>query len=118
MDVEFFREGEILVNGGIARGQPLILEANVAHDLAASGGEFFAEFIDRYALSGMEAIRERRAGNDAGGGGMAPFLNTLWISEDDGGDVEAIHFGQDVFHVFAGSGGIESGRAIFLHPSE
>ena len=36
------------------------------------------------------------------GRGVFPFLHALGIAENNRGDVEALHFGEDVFHILAG----------------
>ncbi len=117
-DVELLGEGEVLIDAGIAGREAFILEADFAHDFEAVGGEVLAELVEGDARSGCHALIEAGAGNDAAGRGVLPLLDAGGVAEDDGGDVEAVHFCDDVLDVFALRGGVELGCALFLAPAE
>jgi len=58
------------------------------------------------------------ARDDPGECGVLPFLDALWLAENDGCDVETLHLGENIFHILARCGGVERRRALLFHPTE
>src|ERR1700722_1982738 len=117
-NIQFLGEGEIGIDGRIAGRDTLILESDLAHYFEAAGCEIFSQLFDGDALTGRKSVTERCARDDPGGRGVFPFLDTLWLAENHGRHVEALHLRQNVFHILARRRWIKRRRALLLHPTE
>ncbi len=51
-------------------------------------------------------------------GGVFPFLYARWIAEHNCRDVEALHLGENIFHILARGGRIKCRSALLLYPTE
>ena len=100
-DVQFLGEREVGIDRRIAGRKALVLQSDLAHDFEAAAGEVFSQFFERDALAGRHSVSERRAGDDPLGRGVFPLLHALGIAEDNRRDVQALHLGENILHVFA-----------------
>src|SRR5262245_40974398 len=110
-NIQFLGEGEIGVDRRIARRDALVLESDLAHYLETASGEIFSQLVDGDALTRSHPDLEGCAGDDPGGCGILPFLDVFGFAEDNGGDVEAVHLSEYVFHILARRRGIKRRRA-------
>src|ERR1700733_1220198 len=117
-NIQFLGEGEIGVDRRIAGRDALILEPDLAHHFEAASCEVFSQLFGGDALTRRKSVTERRARDDPGGGGVFPFLDALWLAENHGRHVEALHFRQNVFHILARRRWIKRRSALLLHPTE
>jgi hypothetical protein len=93
------------------------LQADFAHDFKAAGGEALAQFFQGDALPRRHPVGEGCARNNPSGCGVLPFLHAFGIAKNNCGDVETLHLGEHILHVFAGGRWIQRRGAWFLDPA-
>src|SRR5271154_1409757 len=117
-DIKLLSQREVGVDGRIAGGDPLVLQADLAHDFESVPGEVFAQFIGCDALAGLQSFVEARSRYHAARRRISPLLYALGITENNRRHVHPFHLSDHLFQILAVFGGVEFRSALLLTPAE
>jgi len=115
-NIEFLGEGEIGIDRRIAGEMPSYWRPISPITLKPPKVKSFRKSSRGTRWPGGTRS-ERMCPDDPGGCGVLPFLDALWLAENNGCDVETLHLGENIFHILARCGGVECRRALLFHPT-